>query len=65
MVCDERGTFHKDTLKWLKQTKGSDDKTIFKYSAIQRIMTVIYKAFDVADEEEKHLSRFLDVNYKT
>lgn len=34
MVCDERGTFHKDTLKWLKETKGNDNKSIFKYSAI-------------------------------
>ena len=56
MVCDDRGTFHRDTLKWLKATKDEESKTIFKFTPIQRIMTIIYKAFDYADKREKGLS---------
>ena len=36
--------------------KDADSKSIFKFSAIQRIMTAIYKAFDYADEREADVS---------
>ena len=50
MVCDERGTFHKDTLKWLRDTKDSQGKTIFKYAAVKRIIALVCRTFDRADE---------------
>ena len=60
MICDERGTFHKDTLKWFKHMKDEESKSIFKYSAIQRIMTIIYKAFDYADQRSAQIAKLTE-----
>ena len=36
-----------------QETKDEESKTIFKFTPIQRIMTIIYKTFDYADKRRK------------
>jgi len=54
LAISERGTFHSDTMKWLKDSKKAvGTKTIFEHGLISNIMSIIYRTYSYAKRNVK------------